>query len=325
LPTAIHNPSARIPDRELPPIAIGILSYNRRDEVATTLDILLTIDYPPEKVRLVVIDNASSDGTAGMIAERYNGRVEVMELPENIGAVARNRVMLGRSEPYIFSFDEDCAPEHPGTIRKVVEFLEANRYFGAVCFRSVNLYSGIVEFGDMGVSSRRRLRGGGHEGMYVVGAGMCFRRDAIQRTKGYDESMFWGGEEFALAMELLHHDIPVALDPRFTLIHRHAARAVTPARAIEADTRNNIWIAFKYFPLPLAAVVAFIHTGRRFAMAVLKRKAGGRQAVIRGMRAGLAGLDDVLAYRTPIPISMLARHNRWFFQMFYAIRAQGKR
>lgn len=325
MPTAIHNQPARIGDHDLPPIAIGILSYNRRDEVATTLDILLGIDYPPEKVHLVVIDNASSDGTAAMIAERYGDGVEVMALPENIGAVARNRVMLGRSEPYIFSFDEDCAPEHPGTIREVVEFLEANRYFGALCFRSVNLYSNAVEFGDMGMSSRRRLRSGGHEGMYVVGAGMCFRRDAIRRTGGYDESMFWGGEEFALAMELLHHDIPVALDRRFTLIHRHAARAVTPARAIEADTRNNIWIAFKYFPLPLAIIVAVLHTARRFAMAVLKRKPGGRQAVVRGMRAGLAGIGDVMAYRTPIPISMLARHNRWFFQMFYTIRAQGKR
>ena len=130
---------------------------------------------------------------------------------------------------------------------------------------------------------------------------------------------------FALAMVLLHHDIPVALDRRFTLIHRHAARAVTPARAIEADTRNNIWIAFKYFPLPLAIGVALLHTTRRFAMAVVKRKPGGRQAVVRGARAGLTGLGDVLAYRTPIPVSMLARHNRWFFQMFYTIRAQARR
>ncbi len=301
---------------------IGILSFNRRDEVAATLDMLLRIDYPRQKTRLVVIDNASIDGTAAMVAERYGNAVEVLRLPENIGAVARNRVMLVAPEPYIFSFDEDCAPRTPRTIRDVVEFMESNHYFGALCFRSVNLYSQLVEFGDMGVSSRRRLGSGGSEGMYVVGAGMCFRRDAIQRTGGYDESMFWGGEEYALAMELLYHDVPVALDPRFALIHRHAARAITPAKAIEADTRNNIWIAFKYFPLPLAALVASLHTAKRLAASLIKRKPDGAAAVLRGVRQGMAGLRNVLPRRMPVPVSKLARHNRWFFQMFYAVRTQ---
>lgn len=285
----------------------------------TTLAIFERIDYPQEKVHLVVIDNASSDGTAGAIREKYGGRVEVLALPENLGAVARNRVMLGRAEPYIFCFDEDCTPAHARTLRDVVGFMEANPYFGALCFRSINLYTGRTEFGDMGTFSRRRLKGGGYEGMFVVGAGMCFRRDAIQRTGGYDERLFWGGEEYALALELLYHDVPIALDPRFALIHRHAPRAATPARVLEVDTRNNIWCAFKFFPLPLAVAAAFIHTARRLAAAVLKRKPGGREAVLRGAREGVRGLRDILPYRTPIPMSRIARHNRWFFQMFHTL------
>lgn len=286
----------------------------------TTLDIFERIDYPREKVRLVVIDNASSDGTAETVRQVYDGRVEVLALTENLGAVARNRVMMERPEPYIFTFDEDCAPEHGEMIRRGVEFMEANPYFGALCFRSVNLYSGSTEFGNMGVFSRRRLRSGAYEGMFVIGAGMCYRRDAIQRTRGYDERMFWGAEEYALGLELLYNDIPVALHPDLTLIHRHAPRAITPARALEVDTRNNIWSAFKFFPLPLALLVASIHTGRRLIAATIKRKPGGKEAVLRGTREGIAGLRDILPFRTPIPISRIARHNRWFFQMFYALR-----
>lgn len=283
----------------------------------TTLDLYERMDYPREKVRLIVIDNASTDGTAGVIREKYDDRVEVMSLPENLGGVARNRVMLERPERYIFCFDEDCTPAHARTIREVVGFMEANPYFGALCFRSINLYTGRTEFGDMGSFSRRRLPGSGFEGMFVVGAGMCFRGDAIRRTSGYDERLFWGGEEYALGLELLYHDIPVALDPRFALIHRHAQRAVAPARALEVDTRNNIWCAFRFFPLPLAVMVAMIHTLRRLLAAILKNKPGGREAVLRGLRNGLSGLRDVLAHRTPIPVSRLARHNRWFFQMFH--------
>ncbi len=320
LPTTIHMQFGASGGRELPAIAVGILSYNRCEEVLRTLGMFERVEYPRDRLHIIVIDNASNDGTAEAVAATYGDRVEVMALSENLGAVARNRVMLGRPEPYIFCFDEDCTPAHAGTIREVVEFMEANPYFGALCFRSINLYTGATEFGDMGRFSRRRLRGSGYEGMFVVGAGMCFRRDAIRRTSGYDERLFWGGEEYALGLELLYHDIPVALDPRFSLIHRHAPRAVSPARALEVDTRNNIWCAFKFFPLPLSVLVASVHTGRRLLMALLKRKPGGREAVLRGLREGLRGLPDLLRYRTPISVGKIARHNRWFFQMFYAAR-----
>jgi len=320
LSITLHRSPDSPSDDALPVIAIGILSYNRCAEVMTTLGMLERIDYPRDRVHLVVIDNASVDGTAAKIREKYGDRVEVLELAENIGAVARNRVMLQRPEPYIFCFDEDCTPAHARTIRDVVGFMEANPYFGALCFRSINLYTGRTEFGDMGSFSRRRLPGGGYEGMFILGAGMCFRGSAIRRTGGYDERLFWGGEEFALGMELLYRDVPVALDPRFALIHRHAVRAVPPAKALEVDTRNNIWCAFRFFPLPLALVVALVHTIRRFMMAVVKRKPGGREAVVRGAREALKGLRDILPHRTPIAVGRIARHNRWFFQMFYALR-----
>jgi hypothetical protein len=42
--------------------------------------------------------------------------------------------------------------------------------------------------------------------------------------------------------------------------------------------------------------------------------------VLRGAREGIAGIRDILPHSTPIPISRIARHNRWFFQMFYALR-----
>jgi GT2 family glycosyltransferase len=318
--TSIHNPPTPLADADLPSIVIGILSYNRRDEVMLSLESFTRINYPAGKVRLVVLDNASSDGTAQAVAERYGERVEVMVLPENLGGVARNRIMLGSPERYVFSFDEDCTPRTPDTVRNVVEFLEANPYFGAVCFRSVNLHSGATEFGNMGVLARRRLRSGAYEGMFVLGAGMCYRSSAISRTRGYDERMFWGGEEYALGLELLYHDVPVALDTRFTLIHRQAPRAITAGRVLESDTRNNIWCAFKFFPFPLAVVVAVVHTARRLLTSILRRQGAGPTPVLRGVREALRGLPGLMPVRTPIPIERLARHNRWFFQMFYALR-----
>jgi GT2 family glycosyltransferase len=150
---------------------------------------------------------------------------------------------------------------------------------------------------------------------------MCFRRDAIQRTDGYDEPMFWGAEEHGLALELLYHEVPMAFVPEYALHHRHAPRLFVPARVLEAETRNNIWIAFKSFPLGLAIPVAAILTIRPLLMSIIRRREGGAAGVIRGLRAGIAGIPAVLRRRKPVPTSRLAEHNRWFFSMFHASRA----
>jgi len=111
-------PIARIADGDLPDIAIGILSHNRVDEVERSLDVFLASDYPTDRLHLIVVDNASTDGTRERVLERYGGRVEVVRLDENMGALARNVVLLGRPERYLFQFDEDCAPADPDTLRR---------------------------------------------------------------------------------------------------------------------------------------------------------------------------------------------------------------
>jgi GT2 family glycosyltransferase len=318
----MNRPISPISDADLPPIAIGVLGYNRRDNVLTTLEILRRIDYPRDRMTLIVIDNGSTDGTAEAVAESFGGEVEVLRLRENIGAVARNRVMLGREEPYIFVFDEDCAPERPDTIRRIVEFMESNHYFGALCFRSINFYTQSTEYGEFAAVSRRRLENGACEGMYVIGNGMCFRRDAIRRAGGYDERFFWGAEEYELGLGMLYHNAPIAFHPDFALIHRHAPRAFSATGATQMFLRNNIWISFKYFPLPLAVVVAFLHTLRPFLTGVLKRRAGVPRAVLEGAWEGVKTLSQIFPTRKPIPVSRLAQHNRWFMHMFYYLHPQ---
>lgn len=304
-----------MPDNQLPRIAVGILSYNRRDETLATLAILTSIDYPSDRVRLILIDNASSDGTADAVRDAFGDRVEVLRMPENVGVSARNKVMLEGVEPYVFMFDDDSAPSRPETIRKVVEFMERNPYFGALCFYVRNAHSGALEFGDVAAIARRRFPDGAFEAIRVVGAGMCYRRDEIRRTGGYDPRIFWGAEEHDLALGMLYNDIPIALHPDFEIVHRQAPRAFSAAQTGEIMARNDVWVSFKHFPIPVAAIVSFLHTLRWFLGALSRGDREGAWGVLRGARAGVRRLGEVLPDRMPISISMLARHGRWFVRM----------
>ncbi|MGE3801979.1 MAG: glycosyltransferase family 2 protein [Candidatus Kapaibacterium sp.] len=307
-------------EKNLPSIAVGVLNYNRADEVVDALRTLSAINYPTEQLHLILLDNASSDNSVERTVEEFGDRVEILQMKRNIGPVARNYVMLNRSEDYVFMFDEDCRPEHPDTIANVVKFMEAEPEFGALCFSCWNPRLGIREFGHPGTHYRKRWPGGTYEGMYVIGAGMCFRRSAVEKIEGSDERLFWGGEELDLGLELLRNDIRIAFHLDFVLVHNQARQAHTSKRAAELDMRNNIWIAVRRFPLLLSPLVLFFAVGRRIGIAILKRDTIRLTGYLRGVHSALVRLPEFLATRRPVRFAQLIAHRRWFKQMFYAPR-----
>jgi GT2 family glycosyltransferase len=300
-------------DANLPTIAIGVLSYNRADEVIRTLRYLTTIDYPPELTSIVVIDNASTDGTPERIENEFAGRVEVLRLEQNIGAIARNHVLLGRTEDYVFSFDEDTTPAEKSTIRRAVEWLERHPSFGAICFRSLNANSGLRDWGALEMFAARRLRDGACEGMFLIGNGMAFRGEAVRRTMGYDPRIFWGAEELHFCLELLYNDVAIAYHPDLVIVHRQLPRAMPRSQVVEMEVRNNVRANMTFMPPPLGVVMSLLHCLRRLAQALKHRNREHAVAVRRGLGRALREMREVIATRRPIPMSRFARHNRWLF------------
>src|SRR5699024_11181795 len=74
------SPSA---DRQ---VTVVIITRNRREELLRTLRDMTTL---PEATPIIVVDNASSDGTSDAVATEFPD-VEVLRLTENLGAQGRN-------------------------------------------------------------------------------------------------------------------------------------------------------------------------------------------------------------------------------------------
>src|SRR5688572_11112814 len=102
-----------VESREWPTLSIGILTYNRRDRLRTTLDMILR-GTPYPDLDVIVIDNGSADGTAEMVRTEFpEVRLEVM--PANLGVSARNRFTQLAHGKYLFSYDDDSGPGAPST------------------------------------------------------------------------------------------------------------------------------------------------------------------------------------------------------------------
>src|SRR3954469_25044801 len=76
-----------------PPASVVVVSYNTSAHIGACLLSLLELDYP--RVEIIVVDNASGDGSVELIRSRFPD-VEVVELPVNkafAGAASVGRFM----------------------------------------------------------------------------------------------------------------------------------------------------------------------------------------------------------------------------------------
>jgi len=71
---------AKTEDTEWPFVTITIPVYNAISSIRATLDRLLELDYPREKLQLLVISDASTDGTDDVVREYHDRGVELLSM-----------------------------------------------------------------------------------------------------------------------------------------------------------------------------------------------------------------------------------------------------
>ena len=100
-----------------PTVAVIIAAYNEETVIARRLDNLLELDYPREKLQIVVSSDASSDRTEE-IALQYPG-VQVIPNPRG-GKVAAQDRAVRQSDDEIVAFSDANCTWSPDALRKLV-------------------------------------------------------------------------------------------------------------------------------------------------------------------------------------------------------------
>ncbi|HET6877163.1 MAG TPA: glycosyltransferase [Jatrophihabitans sp.] len=97
-----------------PRVVAVIVTYNRRELLLEALAALQAQSRPPDAV--VVVDNASDDGTADAVREQY-GEVRLVRLPTNTGGAggfaAGLAIALDDGADLVWLMDDDTIPHPP--------------------------------------------------------------------------------------------------------------------------------------------------------------------------------------------------------------------
>lgn len=218
---------------------------------------------------LVVLDNASSDGTAAAVRDRFPS-VLLLRQATNRGPCAKNDALAIARGQYIVFLDDDSYPE-PGSVARMIDHFEADTRLGAAVF-TITLPDGTRE-----CSAYPNV---------CIGCGTGFRGDALRQVGGLPEEFFMAAEEYDLSLRLLDAGWGVESFDDLHVTHLKSARSRFPNRIARLDARNNTMLAMRYFPenWRVAYASEWLERYRLFA-----KSNGMRRAFWAGAIEGTAG------------------------------------
>jgi len=269
-------------------VSVIVLTYNRKQELLRTLGNLHRREVPPP---IIVVDNASMDGSAEALTEAYP-EVKVIRLPRNMGAAGRNAGVAAAQTPYV-AFCDDDVWWAPGSLARAAELMDSHPRLVAITGR---VLVGPEEFEDptstqMAVSPLENELG--LPGMTVMGflAGACMlRRSAFLAVGGYHPRFFLGIEEGVMSMDFMSMGWIMAYIPDVVIHHHPSSQRDSSARR-RLILRNALWCAWLRRPA-LSAL--------RESMRLL-REARDERRLLGTLTEALLGVPWVLRERRVIP------------------------
>ncbi len=269
-----------------------IATRNRCTELVRTLSQLSAL---PERPHLVVVDNASSDGTAVAVRSGFPG-AELVALRRNRGAWARNVGVARCRTAYVALSDDDSWWE-PGALTIAVTVLDACPQAGLLAARVLVGAAGWPDPANTAMSasplSRSRLPGPRILGF--LGCAAVFRREAFLAAGGFSRLLFHGGEEQLLAYDLAAAGWPACYVPEIVARHHPSPVRDDAVRACQLS-RNRVLVAWMRRPIRHAAA-------ETAHLAALARR---DPVAARALTGALARLPVALLQRRALPADLEA-------------------
>ncbi len=199
-----------------PVITITIPVYNEARTIAETLRKILEIDYPPELRQILVVSDASTDGTDGVVRAFANRGVELLRVPVRRGKTAAENAALPAVRGEIIVNTDASIHIPPHALRPLITAF-ADSSVGVASGRDVS----VTQVGDS--TNQGESRYVGYE-MWV--------RDLETRVGGIVGA---SGCFYAIRATLHQVHIPEGLSRDFAaamVAHEHRLRAVSVPEAI---------------------------------------------------------------------------------------------
>ncbi|MGB7210827.1 MAG: glycosyltransferase family 2 protein [Pyrinomonadaceae bacterium] len=103
-----------------PSVSIIITAYNEERDIREKLENTLLIDYPSEKLEIMVASDCSSDGTDTIVCEFANTNVKLLRQPERHGKTAAQNMAVENASGEIILFSDATSMYESKVLREIL-------------------------------------------------------------------------------------------------------------------------------------------------------------------------------------------------------------
>ncbi len=185
-------------------------------------------------VEVVVVDNASSDGSSEYISQHFP-EVVVLEQKENIGFGRANNIgikyALDHGADYVFLLNQDAWVE-PETISQLISIAQAHPEYGILSPVHLNAEKSNIEhlllhrlddfrttdpalFNDLFFGRLKEV----YDTKYVNAAAWLLPKKTIETVGGFDPLFFVYGEDDNYINRVLYHGMKIGICPTLRMVH----------------------------------------------------------------------------------------------------------
>jgi glucosyl-dolichyl phosphate glucuronosyltransferase len=217
-----------------PVISCVICTYNRDKFIIMCLESLSRQNAPKEQFEVIVVDNASTDGTANLVKSFLNEHSDlpfryVFE-PKKGLSNARNRGIEEAKGEIVLYLDDDAESE-PNLISEMISFFEEHPEASGAGGRILPIYSEMPEpewaskwlngyFAKMDPGGSTRVFKGRMK--YPFGCNMAYRKKYLEEIGGFNTKLAFRGDDkhvyhavrqinpniYFVHTAVVHHHIP---------------------------------------------------------------------------------------------------------------------
>lgn len=292
-------------------VSVILVNWNGRAHLERCLSSLRRQTYG--NYEIVLVDNASQDGSAAFVRERFP-EVRVLQSGANIGFPAANNLgIAATSGDYVATLNVDTEVE-PGWLAALVAGMSATPRVG-MCASKMLFFHAPVQINSTGIAvdragvawdrdGGRRDDEAGQEAGEVFGpcAGAAlYRREMLAEIGGWDGDFFYLYEDVDLAWRarLAGWNAWYCPDARVYHVHAGAGTEGSPFKHYLL-ARNRIWTIIKNYPWPQVAQYAPAILLYDLSAIIYRLWHDHDIAALRGRLAGYASLPRLWPRRREI-------------------------
>lgn len=225
-------------------LSVIILSFNTKDITRRCLSrlqssVISCQSKLKNKIKVIVLDNASEDGSAQAIKEEFKW-VKLIKSKENTGfARGNNLAMKQSSNPYILLLNSDVYLEE-NSLYKALAYFRVNLNCDALGARlkysdgrlqssagalpnPLNIIFWILGLGGGFHPKNKRYFSKAHQVGWVMGAFLMLKRQVFEKTGGFDENLFMHMEEVEWCKRIKDLGHKIWYVPSVEAVHLHGA------------------------------------------------------------------------------------------------------